>query len=98
LHIISSSILEIDEGGFFMNLARVSNNGQITVPVEIRRTLKLKPGDKILFFQKDNGEIVVKNPSITAIEEAQAAVAGDTYSEDEILADVMELRYGSTNT
>lgn len=81
-----------------MNLARVSNNGQITVPVEIRRTLKLKPGDKILFFQKDNGEIVVKNPSITAIEEAQAAVAGDTYSEDEILADVMELRYGSTNT
>lgn len=29
-----------------MNLARVSANGQITVPVEIRRALKLREGDK----------------------------------------------------
>ncbi|MDR1487091.1 MAG: AbrB/MazE/SpoVT family DNA-binding domain-containing protein, partial [Deltaproteobacteria bacterium] len=32
-----------------MNLARVSANGQITVPVEIRRALRLKEGDKVLF-------------------------------------------------
>jgi len=79
-----------------MNLARVSNNGQITVPVEIRRALKIKAGDKILFFQKNNGEIVVQNPSIAAIEEAQSVVADSCYSEDEILADVMDLRYGVT--
>lgn len=77
-----------------MNLARISNNGQITVPVEIRRALKVNAGDKILFFRKDNGEIVVQNPNATAIQEAQAAVASVNYSEDEILADVMELRYG----
>jgi AbrB family looped-hinge helix DNA binding protein len=81
-----------------MNLARVSNNGQITVPVEIRRALKVKAGDKILFFRKDNGEIIVQNPNISAIEEAQTAVVGCNYSEDEILADVMNLRYEETRT
>ncbi len=33
-----------------MNLAKISANGQITVPVEIRRLLGLKSGDKILFY------------------------------------------------
>jgi len=78
-----------------MNLARVSNNGQITVPIEIRRALKVKAGDKLLFFRKDNGEIVVQNPNISAVGEAQTAVAGSAYSENEILADVMDLRYGA---
>ena len=77
-----------------MNLARVSANGQITVPVEIRRALKLKEGDKVLFLQKENGEIVVNNTSLVAIGDAQKAVAGNSYCEDEILADVMKLRYG----
>ena len=30
-----------------MNLAKVSANGQITLPVEIRRLLDLKAGDKV---------------------------------------------------
>ena len=30
-----------------MSLAKLSANGQITVPVEVRRLLKLKSGDKI---------------------------------------------------
>jgi len=50
-----------------VNVARVSANGQITVPVEIRRALKLKKGDKVLFFKKDNGEIVVSNTSSVAL-------------------------------
>ena len=79
-----------------MNLARVSNNGQITVPIEIRRELKIKAGDKILFFRKENGDIVMQNTNITAIQEAQAAVAGSNYTEDEILDDVMVSRYGRT--
>ena len=56
-----------------MNLAKISSNGQITVPVEIRRLLGLKSGDKILFLQKQNGEIVVSNASAQAIRKAQAA-------------------------
>ena len=77
-----------------MNLARVSANGQITVPVEIRRELKLKEGDKVVFFKKDNGEIVVNNTSLVAIREAQQAVVGSVYSEEDVLADIMRLRYG----
>jgi AbrB family looped-hinge helix DNA binding protein len=76
-----------------MNLAKISANGQITVPVEIRRALKLKEGDKMLFFQKENGEIVVNNTSLVAIQEAQEAVKGNQYSEEEILSDIMKLRY-----
>ena len=78
-----------------MNLARVSQNGQITVPVEIRRALKIKSGDKIVFFRKDNGEIVVNNSALMAIGDAQASVMGSDYADDEILADVMALRYGA---
>ena len=59
-----------------MNLAKISSNGQITVPIEIRRCLGLKSGDKILFFQKPTGEIVLTNASADAIRKAQAAFAG----------------------
>jgi hypothetical protein len=56
--------------------------------------LKLKEGNKMLFFQKENGEIMVNNTALVAIGEAQRAVAGSEYSEEDILADVMRLRYG----
>lgn len=82
-----------------MNLAKISANGQITVPVEIRRQLGLKSGDKILFFQKQNGEIVISNASAAAIRKAQAAFTGAAAAmgiadEDDIQALVDEVRYG----
>lgn len=82
-----------------MNLAKISANGQITVPIEIRRLLGLKSGDKILFFQKPNGEVVMSNASSQAIRKAQIAFAdaaetmGIT-SENDIQALVNEVRYG----
>ena len=76
-----------------MNLARVSVNGQITVPVEIRRKLRVKDGDKLLFIENKNGEIVVQNSSIISIKEAQKELEDVNVSEDEILNDIMELRY-----
>jgi AbrB family looped-hinge helix DNA binding protein len=82
-----------------MNLARISTNGQITVPVEIRRLLRLKEGDKILFMQKDNGEVVVNNAAYTALKRAQEAFAGSANdfgvkNEDDIQRMVDEMRYG----
>jgi len=59
-----------------MDLAKISSNGQITVPVEIRRELNLKSGDKILFYKKPNGEIIIENASAQALRKAQAAFAG----------------------
>ena len=82
-----------------MNLAKISSNGQITVPVEIRRQLGLKSGDKIVFFQKPNGEIVITNASAQAIRKAQAAFSGvaeeaGIYSEEDVQSLVDEIRYG----
>jgi len=58
-----------------INLAKVSANGQVTVPVEIRRRLNLKEGDKLLFIEQDD-EIIIRNASATAIVRAQKAFAG----------------------
>ena len=82
-----------------MNLAKLSANGQITVPVEVRRRLGLKSGDKILFFQNEDGEIVLSNASATAICKAQNAFAGlaeklGVKDEDDVQALVDEIRYG----
>ncbi|MDR2615870.1 MAG: AbrB/MazE/SpoVT family DNA-binding domain-containing protein [Oscillospiraceae bacterium] len=82
-----------------MNLARVSSNGQVTVPIEIRRFLNLKGGDKLLFIQNGSGEIVVENASINAIRKAQKAFEGaakdfGVENEDDVQRLVDEIRYG----
>lgn len=82
-----------------MNLAKISANGQITIPVEIRRLLGLKSGDKILFFQKPNGEVVINNASAQALYKAQKAFEGvaeeiGVCTDDDVQALVDEVRYG----
>jgi len=76
-----------------MNLARVSSNGQITVPAEIRRKLNIKEGDKIVFFETTNGDIIIQNSSRIVIREAQAALKDIDISEEDVLKDVMDIRY-----
>ena len=81
-----------------MNLAKISQNGQITVPIEIRRLLGLKTGDKVLFIQNNNGDIVVSNASATAIRKAQAAFSGASEvmgvkDENDIQARIDEMRH-----
>ncbi len=82
-----------------MNLAKISSNGQITVPAEIRRLLGLKSGDKILFYQKPDGEVVINNASAKAIYKAQKAFEGiaeqmGVYNEGDVQSLVDEVRYG----
>ena len=82
-----------------MNLAKLTSAGQITVPVEIRRLLGLRAGDKILFTQNDIGEIVIGNASINAIRKAQQAFDGvaeslGNPSEEDIQTWVDNVRYG----
>lgn len=80
-----------------MNLAKISKNGQITVPVEIREHLGLKPGDKILFYISENGKVTISNASISAIEKVQiafknAAKAMNIESEEDIQALIDKIR------
>ena len=82
-----------------MTLAKISANGQITLPIEIRRLLGLRAGDKVLFFQKPSGEVVINNASTQALIKAQKAFEGvaeemGVQDEDDVQALVDEVRYG----
>lgn len=59
-----------------MELAKVTSKGQITIPVDIRRKLGVKEGDKVLFVE-DRGRIYVMNSSMEALQKAQAAFSGE---------------------
>jgi AbrB family looped-hinge helix DNA binding protein len=84
---------------FLMNLAKVSVNGQVTVPIEVRKALRLKTGDKLLFLNRPNGDIVIANASSEAIRKAQEAFSGASVdlgfkNDDDVIDEIMRMRYG----
>ena len=52
-----------------MATATVTSKGQITIPIEVRTELDLKPGDKVIFAKNPQGRYVLypKNGSVTAL-------------------------------
>jgi len=48
--------------------AKVTTKGQITVPVEIRRSLGVKPGDKLLFEPQEGGFRIVRDSDESVFE------------------------------
>ncbi len=59
-----------------MELAKVTSKGQITIPVDIRKKLGIKNGDKLLFLE-EAGRIYILNSSMNALREAQMAFSGE---------------------
>ena len=59
-----------------MELAKITSKGQITLPIAIRRMLKLNDGDKVAFVEKD-GQYVLVNPTALAFENARNAFEGE---------------------
>lgn len=59
-----------------MELAKITAKGQITIPIQIRRKLNLKDGDKVVFMEQ-NGKIIVENSTRVALMEAQEAFKGE---------------------
>jgi len=59
-----------------MEVAKITSKGQITIPIDIRRKLGVKEGDKVLFVE-EQGRIVMMNSSMEALRKAQAAFAGE---------------------
>jgi AbrB family looped-hinge helix DNA binding protein len=43
-----------------MAVATLTSKGQITIPVEVRRKLGLKPGDRVAFVVEAGGEVRLK--------------------------------------
>lgn len=88
-----------------MDVATISANGQITVPVDVRKRLQLTPGDKIVFVENEYGDIVVVRPAAAALLEAQRAFRGAAKSAgfemeedlDGCVAEVRKERGGRTS-
>src|SRR5690554_1011410 len=59
-----------------MELAKISSKGQITIPIEIRKKLNLKEGDKVLFVEEGDN-IFVLNASLFALKEIQQNMKGE---------------------
>ena len=84
-----------------MNLAKVTTKGQITIPVEIRRKLKVHNGDKLLFLE-ENGKIYIMNSSVAAFRTAQNELDGvaeelGLSDEEDVSAMLSEIRKEKAN-
>ena len=76
-----------------MELAKITSKGQITLPISIRRALKLKDGDKVAF-----GQYVLANPTMLAIQQARDAFSGfaeanSLETEEDVAAMINEHRH-----
>lgn len=79
-----------------MELAKLTSKGQLTIPVAIRKKLRLKEGDKVIFLTDDTG-IRIANASILALERVQKAFEGEATrlgleTEQDIVDMVKEVR------
>lgn len=54
----------------------LSNDGQVTIPVAIRDLLGLKPGDRVVFVQRPDGQVVVE-PEITGVRRLRGLLRHD---------------------
>ena len=58
-----------------MELAKITAKGQITIPVQVRKMLGVKDGDKVVFWNEGN-KIIIENSTRLALREAQESFAG----------------------
>jgi len=82
--------------GKSMELAKITTRGQITIPLEIRRKLGVKDGDKVVFWEQD-GRIIMENSVMLALKDAQDAFRGEAArlnlkTEEDVAAMVKEVR------
>lgn len=74
-----------------MEVAKVSSKGQITIPIEIRKKLNLKEGDKVLFVEEE-GKIILLNAGYVAIKSIQEKMKGEAEKQGlKTEEDVLEL-------
>jgi len=59
-----------------MELSKVTSKGQITIPVNIRKELGLKKGDKVVFIHHE-GNIIIANSALIALKKAQKAFSSE---------------------
>ena len=95
-HIIQVRKVRKKKGSDFMELAKVTTKGQVTIPKSIRELLGLKEGSKILFIKKGN-DIVIQNSAMLALEKIQDSFDGeaerlDLKTEEDVVKMIKEFR------
>jgi AbrB family looped-hinge helix DNA binding protein len=81
-----------------MEVAKITSRGQVTIPIDIRKKLGVKEGDKIIFVE-DGNRIVVANAAKIAFANMRTAFSGEAErlgltSEQDVVALVDEVREG----
>jgi AbrB family looped-hinge helix DNA binding protein len=79
-----------------MEVATVTTKGQITIPIAIRRSMKLKDGSKVLFIQEGD-RYYVENAAMVAINRMQEVFAGEAerlglQNEGDVVAMIKDVR------
>ena len=79
--------------------AKVMSKGQITLPVEIRKSLGVSSGDRIVFVVSDEGVFII-NSATAAIKFMQTMVKDEATrlgikTEEDVVNLVKEVRSGS---
>ncbi len=79
-----------------MELAKITTRGQITLPLAIRKKLKVGVSDKVVFYE-DNGRIIVESAAKLAFAQAQDAFKGEAErlglkSEQDVVDMVIDVR------
>jgi AbrB family looped-hinge helix DNA binding protein len=80
-----------------MEVAKITTKGQITIPVAIRNSMKLKDGSKVLFI-KEGDRYYVENAAMVAIDRMQEVFAGEAerlglQNEDDVAAMIKNVRH-----
>ena len=73
-----------------MEIAKVTSDGQITIPSDIRKKLNIKDGDKVMFMDSGEG-VLMFNSSMVALKQFQNNMAGEAEkaglsTEDDVVA------------
>jgi len=79
-----------------MEIAKITTRGQITLPIDIRKKLGVRDGDKVVFIE-DQGRIIVANAAKIAFANLRAGFEGEAerlglQDERDVVALVDEVR------
>jgi AbrB family looped-hinge helix DNA binding protein len=79
-----------------MEVAKITAKGQITIPIDIRKKLGLRVGDKVVFIE-DGGQIIVANAAKVAFANLRSGFLGEAerlglQDEQDVVALVDEVR------
>ncbi|MCI8428472.1 MAG: AbrB/MazE/SpoVT family DNA-binding domain-containing protein [Lachnospira sp.] len=79
-----------------MEITKLSDKGQITLPISIRKKLQLKAGDKVVILE-ENGRFYMENSALMAFSKVAndfkgAAIEAGFNSEDEMQDYMQEIR------